>query len=64
MQRALIMLVLTLRRRARAIRVVDADFEGGCRRSRRELRNDRACEHRMEHERICGDPADQPANEL
>jgi len=61
MQRALVMLMLALRGSSRAVRVVHADFEGGCRRTGRELRDDRAGQHGVEHERIGGDPADQPA---
>src|SRR3954447_7543743 len=61
MQHALVMLMLALRGRPRAIRMADADLETERSGAGRELRNDRAREYRMEHERVDGDPADQPA---
>jgi hypothetical protein len=61
MQHALVMLMLALRGRPGAIRMADADLETGRSGARGELRNDRACEYRMEHERVGGDPADEPA---
>jgi hypothetical protein len=61
MERALIMLVLALRGCGRAIRMADADLEPACSGTGRKLRNDRPGKHRMEHQRIGGDPADELA---
>jgi hypothetical protein len=61
MERALIMLVLALRGCGRTVRMANADFESGRSGTGRELRNNRSRQHRMEHERIGGDPADELA---
>jgi hypothetical protein len=59
MQCALVMLMLTLRGRSRAIRMGQTEFKSRGGRSRGELRNEGAGQYRVEHQRIGGDPADE-----
>lgn len=58
MQRALVMLMLTLRGRGRAVGMSEAEFKGRRRRGG-DLNGDRPRQHGLEHERVGGEPADE-----